>query len=249
MFQRLLLIFALLFGLNAWSADVSEPIPYFERYKPTFFLLGKPITKVQVSFSVALFRELPLHFGYSQLMMWDLFRPSAPFRDVNYNPDLFYRLSLSEEAGRTLDVGVVEHESNGRAGVESRSWNRTYLRYTQGKTGKDRKWSWTVKIWYPYVIEDPTANLLEHRGVWEIQIAGSTLFQSLFEVNELVLRIYGGGKSRLNPARGGQELTYREKSSSRALLLPLYFQIFHGYGENLLDAGENRWGFRAGIGF
>lgn len=258
--QRFFLLFIALIALNIVSlapcsgvepeplVDSSEPIPFLQRYKPTFFLLGKPITKVQVSFRVQLLRDIPLNFGFTQLMMWDLFKTSAPFRDLNYNPDLFYRYSISKEESRMLDIGI-EHESNGRADADSRSWNRTYLRYTQGMTGKDRKWWWSMKVWYPYTIEDPTKNLLEHRGVWEFQLGGSSLFRSLFEVNELILRIYGGGKSRINPGRGGQELTYREKESSHALLLPLYLQIFHGYGENQLDAGDSRWGLRAGIGF
>lgn len=249
-FVRILILLFSLFSLNAWSGNYGkEPIPYFERYKPTFFLIGKPFTKAQVSFQIQVIRQIPLNLAYTELFMWDLFRPSSPFRDLNYNPEVYYRIDLSKEEGRTLDIGIIDHESNGKAGPESRSWNRTYVRYSQGMMGKDRKWSWTLKAWVPYTIDDPTGDLLEHRGVWEFQIAGSSLLQSLFEVNELVLRIYAGGKSRLDPTRGGQELTYREKESSRAFLLPLYFQIFHGYGENQLDAGDNRWGLRAGIGF
>lgn len=230
------------------SEDENEPIPFLQRYKPTFFLLGKPITKVQLSFKVQILRGVPLHFGFTQLMMWDLFKESAPFRDLNYNPELFYRLSISEEKKRSLDVGL-EHESNGKLEPDSRSWNRTYLRYTQRETGKDHKWWWSLKVWYPFSVDDSTRKLLEHRGVWEFQIAGSSLFKSIFEVNELILRIYAGGRSRVNLGLGGQELTYREKGSERKFLLPLYLQIFHGYGENQLDAGDNHWGFRAGIGF
>jgi outer membrane phospholipase A len=165
-------------------------------------------------------------------------------RDVNYNPDIFYRM------GR-LDVGVLEHESNGRGGYESRSWNQSYLRYsTQYSLREDSRVWWSAKASAPYGMSDePSRDIPKRRGIWEFQIGINNLFDKIFEVNELVLRLYGGGASRLNPLQGGQELTYREKISERKLLLPLYVQIFHGYGENLLDATEKRWGFRAGVGF
>ncbi len=116
------LLFSLLFVLSAHGADPvtagvdpatvddREPIPFLERYKPSYFLLGHPITKVQVSFRVQLVRDLPVHFGYTQLMMWDLFKSSAPFRDLNYNPDLFYRLALSRDDGRSLVLDKSEIE-------------------------------------------------------------------------------------------------------------------------------------------
>ncbi len=246
-FLAVLLVFFL--SNTSKANETSEPIPYLERYKSTFFLVGKPLTKVQISFKVELVREVPLNFGYSQLMIWDLFTPSSPFRDINYNPDFFYRMTVSEKDYRLLDLGAIEHESNGRSGAESRSWNRIYLRYTQSMTGKDQKWSWSIKAAYPITVESGSESVLEHRGVWELLISGSSLFQSFFDVNELTLRIYAGGKSRVDITQGGQELTYREKRTSRIFLMPLYIQIFHGYGENQLDADDNHWGLRAGIGF
>ncbi len=228
----------------------NEPIRFFERYKPSYFLLGSPITKVQVSMKVQILRNSHLYFGYTQLMMWDLFKESAPFRDLNFNPELFYRFRLGgeNETARDLDIGN-EHESNGKAGPDSRSWNRFYTRYTSTRLLPSKGIWWSAKLQYPYgMSRDDSKNLPKRRGIWELQIGLSDLL-GIFEVNEVILRLYGGGKTRVNPLQGGQEITYREKNSSRALLLPLYFQIFHGYGENLLDADEMRWGFRAGVGF
>ena len=234
------------------SAAEHEPIQYFERYKPTFFLLGKINTKVQISFKVQAFRELPLYFGYSQLMIWDLFKTSSPFRDLNYCPEFFYRLDLGGDGTirKHLDLGIFEHESNGKAGSESRSWDHSYLRYTSTQLLRSREFWWSLKLAVPYVMPDEASrDLPKRRGIWELQLGASDLFHAMFEVNELILRLYGGGPTWMNPLQGGQELTYREKSTSRKLLLPLYLQVFHGYGENLLDATEKRWGFRAGVGF
>lgn len=233
----------------AAGPNVIEPIPYFERYKPTFFLVGTPITKVQLSFKVEILDKIPFYFGYSQLMMWELFKSSAPFRDINYNPELFYRFKINSSRIKTLDFGV-EHESNGKGDPESRSWNRAYARYYEQKSWKDRSIFWSIKAWVPTGMDDDESRALpKRRGLYEFQIGINDFFGKVFAVNELFLRVYGGGSSRLNPFQGGQELTYREKEGSHIFLLPLYVQIFHGYGENMLDAGVKRWGFRAGVGF
>ncbi len=227
-----------------------EPIRSFEAYKPSYFLLGKPITKMQISLKVQALRGIPLYAGYSQLMMWDLFKTSAPFRDLNYNPDIFYRFEFGKAPARHVDLGVFEHESNGMGGPDSRSWNRAYVRYSQNRQSEKGGVWWSAKAWISYGISDPQSESIKYtRGVYEIQIGLSDYFDRLFEVNELVLRLYGGGRSRVNPLEGGQELTYREKITARKVLLPMYLQIFHGYGENLLDAEDRRWGFRAGFGF
>jgi phospholipase A1 len=236
------------------AADPHEPIPYFERYQPSFFLAGKPNTKVQLSFKVQAFRDVPVYLGYTQLMIWHLFRASAPIREMNYSPEVFYRIHYRSAHPTYIDLGPFQHESNGIGSSDSRSWNRSYIRVFQSRMNGigavDRRVGWSAKVWLPWGMSEPASRKLpRYRGLWEFQFSISDLFEKIFDVNELLVRIYGGGSSRINPLQGGQELTYREKVSSRKFLLPLYFQVFHGYGENLLDAGDKHWGFRAGIGF
>ena len=234
------------------TVNEHEPVKYFERYKPSYFLLGKPNTKSQISFKVSLFRDFPLYFAYSHLLIWDLFKESAPFRDFNANPEFFYRLRVAggPRNARDLDIGFYEHESNGRPGIESRGWNHSYLRFTSNNMLSSEGIWWSVKFQIAHGIEEgPSKDLPKRRGLYEFQVGISNLFERLFDVNEVIFRIYGGGRSRVNPLEGGQEITYREKDSRRKFLLPLYFQIFHGYGEYLLDADDKHWGFRAGVGF
>jgi phospholipase A1 len=238
---------------RADAASEHEPIPYFERYHPSFFLLGKPQAKVQLSFKIQLFRDYPFYFGYIQLLIWDLFGESSPIRDSNYNPEIFRRWRIPSSPRTFIDFGPFEHESNGKDGPDSLSWNRTYLRVLSTREGGgalDRRISWSAKLAFPYGFGGQSSrDLPKYRGIYEFQIAISDWFGGFFDVNELIFRIYPGGNYWINPFLGGQELTYREKLASRTFLLPLYLQIFHGYGENLLDAADSHWGIRAGVGF
>jgi len=66
-----------------------------------------------------------LHFAYTQRMFWDLRARSSPFRNIDYQPELFY-LTPSATFSNGISVsgqGGIRHESNGRDGAASRSIN------------------------------------------------------------------------------------------------------------------------------
>src|SRR6476660_2830103 len=114
-----ILVTTFLMNLISWSALAEESehqfVPLYQ-YKPIYFLLGQTYTKIEVSFKVQIVSTIPIYFGYSQLMMWDLFLSSPFFRDLNYNPELFYRLLIPGEKDQWLDFGPLDHESNGKGG-------------------------------------------------------------------------------------------------------------------------------------
>lgn len=68
--------------------------------------------------------------AYSQISFWQAYDKgnSSPFRDTNYNPEVFYRFRESSWHGGRVGVDVgFEHESNGQRVPRSRSWNLVYL--------------------------------------------------------------------------------------------------------------------------
>ncbi|MBE0567162.1 MAG: phospholipase A [Krumholzibacteria bacterium] len=70
------------------------------------------------------------YFAYTQISFWQAYDTggSSPFRDTNYNPEIFYRHPESR-LGPGLagfDAGA-EHESNGQRLPLSRSWNLLYV--------------------------------------------------------------------------------------------------------------------------
>ncbi|MDE7108859.1 MAG: phospholipase A, partial [Muribaculaceae bacterium] len=114
--------------------------PYFGLYKDNYFTVGttlgkKPTrTNSDVKFQISLaFRitnaVLPWHsylfIMYNQKTFWNVFENSLPMHDLNYNPGIGWAkpfFSKGRYVGKlTL---LLEHESNGRDGDSSRSWNR-----------------------------------------------------------------------------------------------------------------------------
>ena len=128
-------------GLSLHKEMFLQPFTYANRYS------GKQTEVVfQLSGKYQIARSR-LFLGYSQASYWQAYdiKNSAPFRETNYNPEIFYRFAKQPvKSGQLgLDVGI-EHESNGQAMPLSRSWNLLYAaHYFQGP-----QWLAYVKLRY-----------------------------------------------------------------------------------------------------
>ena len=245
-----LLIFVALGSMRAVAQENwSQGVP-LEAYKPNYFLMGQPETKIQGSLKVRLIRDQNLYFGYTQLMMWQMVRSDPYISDINYDPDIFYRIPIKGRKTQWLDLGPLEHESNGKGGAEEVSWNRSYVRYhDEWLVGARATIRAEVKAWVPYSRNANNRNLADYRGLWEGNVILSDSRPDSAVVDDLIIRFYAGGPSNVDPTRGGQELTLRVSSSKRRYVQVIMLQVFHGFAESLLDYRHSYWAWRAGIGF
>ena len=92
-------------------------------------------TKFQISLAKPLFYDVfglreSLVAAYTQTSWWQITKTSAPFRETNYQPEIFLNFAspkyLEQIGVKNLKFGLL-HESNGRDGSNSRSWNRAYV--------------------------------------------------------------------------------------------------------------------------
>ena len=113
--------------------------PYFSLYKDTYFVGGTVLggtptkhnsdVKFQISFQQRLTKSvLPwnsyLYLFYTQKALWNVFERSLPFHDLNFNPGIGlsrFIIMKGQLVGKA--TVMIEHESNGRDGINSRSWN------------------------------------------------------------------------------------------------------------------------------
>ena len=251
--MRLLLVLILLTPVFAFahSDEYATPKTWLEGFKPNYLLYGNPDSKIQLSTKAQLFDEKKLYFAYSQTMFWNIPQNSSPVTDVNFNPELFYRFDLSEDEGPIswIDAGILEHESNGREGIWSRTWNRSYVRYVlESRYENDVRVYSSFKGWiaYPRSFDDGNPDILFYRGLYEIEMTVAGL---LNQRSDITLRIWAGGPSHVDPFAGGQELTLRY-GGHRGKLVPLWtLQLFNGYGEDLLTYNTRRTVLRAGLSY
>ena len=115
-------------------------------YEPIYAVYGPgTITDalIQISFKYQLFgrsgapadqrrRTDGITFAYTQRMYWDLGAKSAPFRTIDFQPELFYLVMLRHLTSDVLIGGQagIRHELNGRDGAASCSVNTVYVHPT-----------------------------------------------------------------------------------------------------------------------
>ena len=196
--------------------------------------------KFQISLKVPLWRGLgspntDLFFAFSVEAWWQAYSGdlSAPFRDVNYEPELILRhYGGPEILGLQMagwDIGL-NHESNGRGGELSRSWNRI-LGTAVFDLSDD--FALGVRAWYRIPDEiDDNPGIYRYLGYGEARLVWA---QGRHAVTAMV--------------RPGTEETSFELTWSMHLEdgVRLYTQYFDGYGESLLDYDKPARRFGIGL--
>ncbi len=192
-----------------------------------------------------------INVAYTQKVWWQSYSNSAPFREINYSPELFIGLPLSGTINDTYGLKVAKvgfvHESNGQDGYISRSWNRLYV------TGL---WQWdnlflSTRVWYklpegekydgyyegavnpisgeyePNYPGDDNPDIQDYLGYGDIKLK---YLYGKHEIGSLLRYNFGsGGKNR-----GAIDVhwSYPFLNSENTFW---YVKFFSGYGESLID--------------
>jgi phospholipase A1 len=215
-------------GLSLHDEMFVLPFTYADAYR------GRQIEIVfQISAKQALFGSR-VYVGYTQLSFWQAYdvRESAPFRETDYNPEFFYRLSPRPyREGRLGGDAGIEHESNGQRGDLSRSWNQVYVApyYQRDNLLLRLKIRWRLPEAGKETPEsaegDDNPDITDYLGYADIH-----LYYRWPSSRQMHLMVRG------NPATGrGQasvNLSWQLPHEQNAWLV---FTLSHGYGESLLD--------------
>lgn len=228
--------------------------PFFGLYKDNYFTVGSSIgqkpsalnsdVKFQISLSIRLTdATLPWHtylyLFYTQLTFWNVFQNSMPMRDMNFNPGIGWTkpfFSKDRYIGKmTL---IVEHESNGKDGDDSRSWNRVSL------AGSAVVTDWLMvhaKFWIPIIDSMNNKDILDYCGLFRV---GFTLTSSdkRWQGNMSFVKRKGNMFNWNTVA----EVSWKVSEKAN---VNLFAQYYNGYGENLLDYNRFHSRLRVGLVF
>ncbi len=193
-----------------------------------------------------LFNDDTLYAGFTILSFWQVYNRSvsAPFRETNYEPEIFWKVPLD---WHPFDVDASEfalgfsHQSNGRGGALSRSWNRIYTNFTWEKNN----FVFNLEPWWRIPENekdtprdakgDDNPDIERYMGHFEF----TTVYQRNNQEFSLMLR-----NNLRDDNKGAVQLdwTFPLWGSIRG-----YAQYFDGYGESLVDYDARIQ--RIGIGF
>jgi phospholipase A1/A2 len=257
-----LLLLSLLAGLAPPDARAAEDPGDFQitrtgsgltLHKEMFLLPGTYSDKyrgrhTEVVFQISAKQRLfsrGLYLAYTQISFWQAydFRGSAPFRDTNYNPEIFYRFRTRQvgSSGLGADAGF-EHESNGQQVPLSRSWNLLYFSpwYQRGRLLLLAKLRYRIpedpKPTPDSAEGDDNPDITDYLGYSDVHVYFR--FAGLHQVHLAMRGVIGSG-------RGNASLAYscplRRGDDSY-----LFVRLFHGYGESLMNYRQSV--SRVGVG-
>lgn len=203
-------------------------------------------SKVQISLKTKMMEDLfgtsaDLWLGYTQKFYWQIYnsKDSRPFKSSDYEPEVFVTQPVLADlplGGRLRMVGGgFVHHSNGESEPLSRSWNRIYL-MGGAEWGK---LSVIPRIWA--ILPDFDKDHIDNKDIGDYMGYGDIRWQYALSNQQSL-----GGLVRYNPAenKGAVQLDYAYPLRGG---VKAYVQLFHGYGERILD--YNHKDTNIGVGF
>lgn len=255
----ILLIFLCFPELNLTAQQIREDsivnliqnAPYFTIHKDNYFITGVPLNikttkqtadvKFQISFKQRLTNAiLPfksfLYLSYTQKSFWNIYEKSSPFAETNYNPSLgiskfFYR--NNKLMGFSF---AVEHESNGRDSIFSRSWNRMAFNFARQSSANSILY---LSLWIPFQYDGDNPDLLNYTGSMELA------YQQASRNKRMILDVLVRKGNRID-WRGSLQTQLSWRITERQNQY-LSLQWFTGYAESLIDYKEHVNMLRLGI--
>lgn len=233
------------------ALKIIDNLPAFGIFRDTYFTTGIPLNQsINENTADALFQisvrhritrsRLPfntfLFITYTQKSFWDIYAKSSPFRDNNYNPAIgLGKYIIHDNKFKGTAFLQIEHESNGKDSIDSRSWNMISLSI---KYFFNLQLSVGCKIWIPFVDGEHNEDLLDYRGC------------GVFSLNYIAKDFRWWFSADINPRKGfGNANTtftagYKvsEKSNQYA-----FVRFYNGVGDSLLDYKKYNMNIRVGF--
>ena len=179
---------------------------------------------------VNLFDTFDIYAAYTNKSFWQVYNDdqSSPFRETNHEPEAWIQFhpywKLLGFTNVWNSFGIV-HQSNGRGGELSRSWNRVYGWFTaeRGNLGV------SIKPWVRIsedADEDDNPDITDYLGHYE--------FYAAYKWRQHVFSLMSRNNLESGFSRGAVELSWSFPLPKWPYLKG-YIHYFNGYGESLID--------------
>ena len=249
------------FGLEPHYVNYILPFGYTKNDYKSYVAsdeYGDIEAELQVSFKINIGNDLfgldeKYYLSYSHRAFWQIYETSSPFRETNYNPEMFVVFPISDRRSsfnmRSVTL-AYSHISNGQGQTHdetlytythddpnnrSRGLDNFYINFTfQHETLIT-----DFKIWTPPIEskeDSDNPDIMDYAGYTQLKFSyfwGNNMFTLM-------------GRGNPKTGKGAVEATY-----SYPLVNGTYFyaKVFTGYGESLVDYNNNITKFALGFSF
>lgn len=192
---------------------------------------------------IGLFNDtLDVYAAYTNRSFWQVYNTeeSSPFRETDHEPEAWIQFHPDWQFlgfKNTWNSIGFNHQSNGRGGTLSRSWNRVFAWLTIERGNL----AMSIKPWYRIPEDeenDDNPDITDYMGHYEISAA--------YKWKKNVFSVMSRNNLESGFSRGAVELSWSFPLPFWPHLMG-YVQYFNGYGESLID--YNQYVNSIGIGF
>jgi len=196
---------------------------------------------LKIPLGVDLFKTFDIYAAYTNRSFWQLYNSelSRPFRETNHEPEAWVQFTPGWDIfgfrNSANAVGVV-HQSNGRGGALSRSWNRVYANFVFQRGN----FALGIKPWIRIsksAEDDDNPDIADYLGHFE--------WRAGYKWKNQVFSFMSRNNLESGFERGAVEFGWSFPLWNYPYLKG-YIQYFGGYGESLID--YNQRVNRIGIG-
>ncbi len=250
-----------LFGLTPYRENYILPFGYtnhdYKEYTPTDGTYSNYEAQMQVSlkfcFAIDPFGWGGHYYGaYSQRSFWQLYITSKPFRETNYNPEVFavFPLGDAQKYGlKSLEVGY-SHLSNGQGNIRKADTKNLYPQFENRSRSINYLYTKFLFQTGPLLIDwkilAPIGTLEDNPDIMKYYGYTHLKFMYFYKKNLFYLRLKGS----LIHLHGSAELSHSYPIMSDFTKgIYLYSKIFSGYGESLIDYNTRLTKVAVGVSF
>ncbi len=237
------------FGILPYKTSYFLPLSYSSKKYPNYE------KNTEIEFQISMMKNLTYNlFGfneiisvaYTQKSFWQAYSKSAPFRETNYEPEIFITFPTPHYIDAQSHIKAFQfgfnHQSNGQEKYKSRSWNRLMF---------STLWQWKnlflkARLWYRipeskkskafYEGRDPDAKGDDNPDIEKYLGYGDVNLKYLYKENQFGLKIRNNLRTSQN--KGSVAFTFSRPVYNFDTIY-WYIKYFNGYGESLIDYNRN----------
>lgn len=219
--------------LGAYNATGYNAEPYQEADNDPSLDVDDTEAQFQVSIktplAINILNTIDIYAAYTNHSFWQVYNDrSAPFRETNHEPEGWVQFTPEWEFlgfRNTANIFGIVHQSNGRGGSLSRSWNRLFANFVAERGNL----ALSLKPWYRIPEDDEdddNPDITDYLGHYELRAA--------YKWKEHVFGIMSRNNLESGFSKGAVEMSWSFPLWDYPYMKG-YIQYFTGYGESLID--------------
>ncbi len=224
------------YDATLWQEAFNEPDFEWEDTEAQFQL------SIKFPLLVNLFDDtFDIYGAYTNRSFWQIYsEDSSPFRETNHEPEVWVQFHPGWELWgfrNTWNSFGVNHQSNGRGGDLSRSWNRVYAWFTVERGNL----AMSIKPWYRIPesdSDDDNPDIGDYMGHYELSAS--------YKWGENVFSLMSRNNLESGFSKGAVQASWSFPLWDWPYLKG-YVQWFSGYGQSLIE--YDQYANTIGIGF